>query len=108
MKVTVISRQKKAVLVEYIQEGKPARVVVPSDTLHGAQVSRDNLAMGIPYGNLEGLTLDFITAEDFIAALNARGIWTRCELLKNMSTVRTVLNEIVKLNQAQLRKFAKE
>jgi len=110
-KVDIVERQGQAALVEHAdpkRKGKRKRSVVPAKTLEGAQVSEENLAKGIPHGDLEGLTLTFPTPAEFVTELNARGVWTRCDLLANMATVRGILNEYVKVNQARLRAFAKE
>ena len=109
--VDVVKRDGKAVLVEHAdppKKGRRKRTVIPADTLEGEAVSAETLAKGIPNGNLDGLTLTFPTADEFIAELNAQGVWTRCDMLQNMSIVRTLLNEYVKRNQAHLRAFAKE
>ena len=108
MKVKIIKREGKAVLVEYQDGEQLKRVSVPTETLRGSQVSKENLNAGIPYGDLDGLELDAINADDFIKALNQHGIWTRCELLANMSAVRNILLQGVINNQAKLRAFAKE
>jgi len=109
--VEIVERQGKAALVEHAvpnKKGKRKRTVIPDATLEGAQVSEKNLAKGIPHGDLEGLTLTFPTPAEFVTELNARGVWTRCDLLANMAVVRGILNEYVKTNQARLRAFAKE
>ena len=108
MKVQIIARDGDAVLVEYEQDGKPRRVVVPKDVVHGTQVSKENLDASIEYGVGLNIVLEFPTAAQFIEKLNARGVWTNEDLLQNMATVRAILNEYVAINQARIRERAKK
>ena len=109
MKVKVIKKRGKAALVEFNHDGKLCRVTVPTEEVHGRQVSQENLAKGIVYGEpWQELSLAWPTAEEIAKSLHANGIWTKKDLLSNMPTVRGIVTRITANIVKSLRNMARE
>lgn len=88
----IISKSSTGVVIEWVEEGKVHRSIVPKE-----DVSNNGECLyperGIPYGlPFEQLLHVDLTSEDITDALHNAGIWTMEDLLRRPSEVHGVLN----------------
>lgn len=99
-RVKLIFRKKMAVLVEYLQDGVPVRVSVPSnrvfqitDNKKEVEVSEKTLREGIPYGIPWAIHVKDVTikGEDLERELHKAGIWTLDDYKRNPGAIQSAI-----------------
>lgn len=92
MKVKVIREERNSSLVEWFEEGKIYRSIIPSSDVD-VEGNCENPHQGLPHGDsfLPFITVD-VSPEEIQFQLNNSGIWTLEELLKQPSIVQGAVN----------------
>lgn len=92
MKVKVIREEHNSSLIEWVEDGKLYRSILPSSEVD-EEGNCGNPHQGLPYGDsfLPFIVVD-ITSEEIQNQLHNSGIWTLEELLKQPSIVQGALN----------------
>lgn len=93
--VNLLNTKGQSSLVEYVENDVRRRVYIPADLVKDGFVSSQELSRGIPYGypweeisfNVGGVHL----AEQ----MQAQGLWTIEDVLKNPKKLRSALNAVV-------------
>lgn len=81
--VTVVNVRGKSALVEYRENGRLKRVIIPADQA-GPAVDPDTLEMGVPYGiPWEKRVTVTLTPEGLAECLRTAGLWTAEDLEAN-------------------------
>jgi len=113
MNVKVILREKKAVVIEYLDEfGHIQRSVLPEESLVDGNTVRDELlSASIPYGvdwesHLEGVVGN-VTSGMFADEFHKVGIWTSEDVMDNPKKVFGVVQTVYGIDYAGIINFAK-
>ena len=106
---SMISKQGQGMLVEWVEDGKPKRGIIPLDEYNFVKrtVAKDTLAAAIPYGvPWEDLEVPEITAEDFANSLRRAGIWSVDDLRTNPNRAVAALQAAYRISLPALMEFA--
>jgi hypothetical protein len=93
--VTVVEINDKVALVEWIEDNKTCRGVVPVPVLQGKSVSLEELHRALPYGEDWEAAMDLHTsAWDVAEQLRRSGIWTKNDLMNKIRDAQRAWNQI--------------
>jgi len=113
MIVIVKSREKKAVVVEYLDDNSvKQRCIIPEESLGDGNVVRDELlSASIPYGvdwefHLEGVVGN-VTSASIAEEFHKVGLWTAEDIMKNPGKVQGALQSAYGLDYAGVINIAK-
>ena len=113
MNVKVIYSERKAVLVEYIDDdGNKQRCIIPEESLENGNTVRDELlSASIPYGvdwefHLEG-AIGKITPGMIAEEFHKANLWTAEDVLYNPKKVEGILRRVYGLDYAGVINIAK-
>lgn len=108
MEVKVISQDGKSVLVEWMDNGRLKRGVLPaSEVRRGKYTTKRALNMAAPYGMpWEELVQLKATSEQLAENLRRRGIWNLEDMRKKMNEVQTAIMQTYGVDYFELVKLA--
>ena len=105
--VTVVHEEGDAALVQWTERGKYVRGIVPVASVKDNQVTADDLAAALPYGD-DFSTVKGVTAE-VAKALKNHGVWTKADALASPRLVReAVMIGYVPMTVQAIRAYAEE
>ena len=91
MKVTILESRGPSLLVEWTQDERTYRAILPKDAIRDGEIDDEEAAKGIAYGlDYEQLIAITVTPEQIATALRARGYWTVEDLERNWDKVQRV------------------
>lgn len=115
IQVRQVFRKKMATLIEYLEEGVPVRVSVPSSCLITSKdgtllISKENLDRGLPYGIpwKYKLKISEVTPESLELELHKAGIWTAEDVMKNPQAVKSALMSALRISMSDIQTIAKQ
>ncbi len=108
--VRVVGKHGTAVIIERVVSGEAVRLIAPPQALEctgdDATISKDDLDACIPYGVDWSKHLELtVTAEDIVAMLKRRGIWTLKDYEKGFLQVRQgvlgmIMQDVIRMFQS--------
>lgn len=105
MIVTIVRRKGESLLVEYQEDGRLKRVLVPATAVsETGEISAEVVEMGIPYGEAWAsmIQVNTVTAEDIEDALHRSGVWTADDLRKHPQAAVGALQQVYGIQLAVL------
>jgi len=91
MKVTILEDRGPSLLLEWTQDERVYRAILPKGAVQDGEIDEEEAAKGIAYGlDYERLIAITVTPEQIAAALRARGYWTVEDLERNWAKVQRV------------------
>jgi hypothetical protein len=108
MEIKVVDRDGKAVVVEWVDNGRLKRGVLPAkDVKRGKYTTKTALRRAAPYGlPWEELVQLRATSEDLAEQLRKRGIWNLEDLWSKGEEVQAAIMATYRVDMFELRKLA--
>lgn len=107
--VKILKMQKKVVLIQYLENGKPRRVIVPKGAVKGGKVESEEIARSIPHGvPWEDFEFDTPNPEFIADEMRRFGIWTFEDLQKNLQRASWILLSAIGATRHDLVRFARD
>lgn len=95
IKVNVVEKNDKVILVEWIEDRKTCRGVVPVSTLLDGSVALEELHRALPYGEDWEAAMDLHTSIKSVAEqLRRSNIWTKDDLMNKIRDAQRAWNHI--------------
>lgn len=93
--MTVIRLEEKSAIVEWIEDGRTRRSIVPANLLKDGEIDEKKLRRCPVYGeDWESAMLLFTTAEAVAEQLRRSGIWTKDDLMNHIREAQRAWNQI--------------
>jgi len=109
--VRVIEDRGKSAVVEFVEEGKVARKVIPRDAIkigaEGLEVKRRDLKLGADYGHPWREVKLKASSKDLEDELYRRGIWTGDDAARNPGGVQAALMAVYGVDLAAVLRSVK-
>lgn len=101
--VNIIEYRGESALVEFVDDSKLKRAIIPASEVKDGKVDAEILALGIPYGlPWEDLIKLQSTPERLADELRMRGIWTIDDMRRHQSAVFGALQAVYGIDLAAL------
>lgn len=106
--IKIIQHQGHSALVEYLSGKKIKRVTIPANVIHGEQVSKYNLNLGIPYGVDWARRINLKASPQKLEdELHRVGIWTADDALQNANKLLGAIQATYAVDLSTLLRIAK-
>jgi hypothetical protein len=95
IKVNVVEKNDKVILVEWIEDNRTHRGVVPASSVQDSSVALEEVHRALPYGEDWEAAMDLHTSPAAVAEqLRRSGIWTKHDLMYNIRQAQIAWNSI--------------